>query len=124
KFEKREAPPPKSRRALIVGAIVAAVLAGVGIFVAQRPKENPVKPPVAVPPALPHLEYSITVQHQRNNKPFGGQFQLPGEMLFQQDDLIALNIRTREPGYLYVLNKGPDPDNGAITINVLNPDRD
>jgi hypothetical protein len=51
--------------------------------------------------------YWITVQKFRNSKPYEEPFTLPGEMIFERDYQIRLNVRSPQPGHLYILNEGP-----------------
>jgi hypothetical protein len=71
-----------------------------------------------VPPR--ELIYSITVQKFRSGKPFEKPFQLAGEINFERDYQVRLNVRSPEVGYLYVLNESPS---GQNPLQILFPSR-
>jgi serine/threonine protein kinase len=119
------AEPAKSRRGLIsaaaVGTVAAALALG-GIWLGTRTKP-PGAPPaskadVVTPPPVvqSELEYSLTVQPTN-----GESFQLAGEMLFPAGYQVALTMRAPKPGFLYVLDDGPMPDDGSIVISMGYP---
>ena len=66
------------------------------------------------------LAYSVTVQKYRDGRPFEQPFDLSGEILFEKDYRVRLNVRGREDGHLYVLNERPKEGGGAA-FNVLFP---
>jgi serine/threonine protein kinase len=67
------------------------------------------------------LTYSITVQKYRDNRPFEPPFQLAKEMLFESDYEIRLNVNSKEPGFLYILNEGPHDKGRPPDFVVLFP---
>ena len=85
--------------------------------VAPIPPNTPAT--VAAGPART-LAYSLTVQSYSDGQ-YKNPFVLSGEMLFRNRDRIRLNIKTRQTGQLYILNQGPDADNGRKQFNILFP---
>ena len=67
------------------------------------------------------LTYSITVQKYRDNKPFDVPFQLAKEIVFERDYQIRLNVSSRQPGFLYILNEGPHEKDQPAEFVVLFP---
>jgi serine/threonine protein kinase len=106
---------PSSKKRVLLVAIVAMVLATAGIFAysiwrsrRERATASVVtspSPPVAVEERT--LTYWITVQKFRNDKPFQNPFTLAGEINFEENYRIRVNIRSPQPGHLYILNEGP-----------------
>ena len=62
----------------------------------------------------------MTVQKYRDGRPFEQPFDLGGEILFEKDYRVRLNVRGREDGHLYVFNERPTMRGGAA-FNVLFP---
>ena len=113
---------PQKRRVLVL-ALIGMVLATVAIFAfsmwrASRARPSPSVNPPPVPAEERALTYWITVQKYRNGKPYEKSFTQPGEMIFETDYRIRVNVRSPQPGYLYVLNEGP-PEGSAPTEFVL-----
>ncbi|HET6851584.1 MAG TPA: protein kinase [Pyrinomonadaceae bacterium] len=107
--------PDKSRvviYALIAMAVVTAAIFGINIWRSSRTRTNPPTQPPAAPVVERSLTYWITVQKFRNGRPYQQPFTQPGEMIFEADYQIRVNIRSPQSGYLYVLNEGP-PDASA-----------
>lgn len=104
----------------VVVSVVAFVALAASSIVFQKQKLSGINAETeSTSPAL-QLEYSVTVQRYKNGRPFREPFRLAGEILFQEDYRIAINIHSPQPGFLYVLNEGPLPD-GSISLNVLYP---
>ncbi len=108
----------RGKRGLIV-ALLAIVAAVAGFFAvnAWRNARNsasvtPVNTNVPAAPAAVArtLTYWITVQKFKDNKLFQEPFDLAGEINFEANYRIRLNIGSDQPGYLYVLNEGPADD--------------
>jgi class 3 adenylate cyclase/tRNA A-37 threonylcarbamoyl transferase component Bud32 len=102
----------KSRMPLLVGAIAAVVLLIAGIFVwrTMTPHGEPLQ-----------VAYFITVQKWRDGKPFGNPFHLPGEMIFEKDYRIAIEVQSEQSGYLYILNEGLVGATGKRSYALLEP---
>jgi serine/threonine protein kinase len=92
--------------ALITMAVVTAAIFGVSIWRSSRARTNtPVTTPARV--VERSLTYWITVQKFRNGRPYEKEFTLAGEVNFERDYRIRVNVRSPQSGYLYVLNEGP-----------------
>src|SRR2546423_14407879 len=124
--------PAKKKRMLVAGLapIVPATAAifAVNLWRAQRaPSAAAVStvttttpaPPAVAPLPERTLTYWITVRQVRN----GQQkiYDVRGEINFELADLIRLNIRSPQAGYLYVLNEGPRNREGTPEYNVSFP---
>ena len=94
--------------ALIAMAVVTALIFGVNIWRSSRARSI-VPPPTtpAVAPVERTLTYWITVQKFKNRKPYQNPFTLAGEINFEPDYRIRVNVRGPQAGHLYVLNEGP-----------------
>lgn len=109
--------PARRKEVLLVAlvAIVASVLAMIAVnaWRSARNRSNVVPPASTNAPIAPvvarALTYSITVQKFKDNRPFQDPFELAGEINFEANYRIRLNVRSDQPGYFYVLNEGP-PD--------------
>jgi serine/threonine protein kinase len=103
-------PAPSKKRVLIFSLIamvvVTAAIRGINAWRSSRARTNVAATPPA-PVAERSLTYWITVQKFRNGRPYEKEFTLAGEVNFERDYQIRVNVRSPQPGYLYVLNEGP-----------------
>jgi hypothetical protein len=89
---------------------VTAAIFGISIWRSSRARTNA---SVAAPPTAPvaaeerTLVYWITVQKFRDGQPFENPFTLAGEINFEREYHIRINVRSSQSGYLYILNEGP-----------------
>ena len=117
--------PPKKRvlvYALIAMAVVTAAIFGINIWRSSRARTNAtVTPPAPAPVVERSLTYWITVQKFRNGRPYQKPFTQPGEMIFEADYRIRVNIRSPQSGYLYVLNEGPPEASAPPEFIVVFP---
>ncbi len=60
------------------------------------------------PPMTERFSYWITVQKYRDGRPYQEPFRLAKEMNFESDYHVRLHVSSRRPGFLYILNEGPD----------------
>jgi len=67
------------------------------------------------------LTYWMTVQKYRNGQPFENPFRLSGEINFEKDYKVKLNVSSPQSGYLYILNEGPAHTEGPPSFVVLFP---
>jgi len=77
--------------------------------------------PASVAASERTLSYWMTVQKYRNGQPFENPFRLAGEINFEKDYKVRLNVSSPQPGYLYILNEGPSPSDGSPSFVVLFP---
>jgi serine/threonine protein kinase len=117
--------PQSQKRVLLVAVIAMAVFAaaifGVNLWRSSRAGTNPPITAAPVTPAERTLTYSITVQKFKDKKPYKDPFTMAGEINFEPDYRIRVNIRSTQTGYLYVLNEGPTTQSEAPEFNVVFP---
>jgi hypothetical protein len=77
--------------------------------------------PASVAASERKLGYWMTVQKYRNGRPFENPFRLAGEINFEKDYRVRLNVSSPQPGYLYILNQGPLGADGAASFVILFP---
>jgi serine/threonine protein kinase len=114
------------RRAKMVSGIAVILVLAVGLIIAARSswlRRSTVVGPSPAPIAAPErrLSYWITVQKYRNGRPFENPFRLAGEINFEKDYRVKLNVYSPESGYLYILNEGPPTGDGSYSLVVLFP---
>jgi eukaryotic-like serine/threonine-protein kinase len=111
-----DSPKPARGKETLIVALVAIVATVIGVIAVNawrstRNRTNVAPPVSTTTPATPAiartLTYSITVQKFKDNKPFQDPFELAGEINFEANYRIRLNVRSDQPGYFYVLNEGP-----------------
>ncbi len=114
-----------SRRRVFAGIAVMLVLAA-GLIVAlnwsrfrSSNAEHPAPPLATV--AERQLTYWMTVQKYRNGRPFEEPFRLAGEINFEKDYRVRINVRSPQSGYLYILNEGPPTAGGLPSFVILFP---
>jgi serine/threonine protein kinase len=109
------------KRIAIVSAAAALTLVALLGLWKWLPASKVVAPtPPAATANLPErqLSYWITVQKFRGGKPFENPFRLAGEINFERDYQVRLNLRSGQSGYLYVLNESPV---GDAPLQILFP---
>ena len=114
----------EKKRALAVALVVLALFAGaiIGVNVWRRSRSaGPVTTASTSIAPLPEraLTYWITVRQTREGKE--KIYTLAGEINFELKDAIRLNVRSPQPGHLYVLNEGPRNGSDAAEFVVLFP---
>lgn len=111
---KRLLAPGKAGRTMVIGlAAVMLVLAAAAGWWLLRSRPS-------VKDAL-QLAYSIDVQKYRDGKTYESPFRLAGEMVFENDYGIAVEITSQQSGYLYILNEGPHGKTDRRTFTLLEP---
>jgi serine/threonine protein kinase len=112
------------RSKLFAGVAVLVLVVSLLIAVAwSRSRRATVAPP-ATPASVAaerKLSYWMTVQKYRNGQPFQDPFRLAGEINFEKDYRVRLNVSSPQTGYLYILNEGPATPDGASSFVVLFP---
>ncbi|HQR31350.1 MAG TPA: protein kinase [Blastocatellia bacterium] len=99
--------------AVAAGVIVIAVAAW--LFTKQKPPE------IVAPVVKPAFSYWVMVQKYRDAKPYQQPFRLAGELVFENDYHVQLNVGASRSGNLYIINEAPDPVNGLPDYNTLFP---
>ena len=93
--------------AIIAMVLVTAMILGVNMWRSQKRTSFTATPQPPAPVAERTLTYWVTVQKFRGGQPYQKPFTQPGEMIFEQDYQIRVNIRSPQNGHLYVFNEGP-----------------
>ena len=124
KVEPRESGRP-ARTKLVAGlALVLVLVAGLVIAAAWslRQRSSVVAPaPTSIAASERKLSYWMTVQKYRNGQPFQDPFRLAGEINFEKDYRVRLNVSSSQAGYLYILNEGPASAGSTPSFVVLFP---
>ena len=101
---------PKKSRVLLIAllgmAVFTAAIFGIYFWRARQTRFTVTPPPAPV--AERTLTYWITVQKYKDGKPYQDSFTLAGEINFEQNYQIRVSVRSPQPGFLYVLNEGPE----------------
>lgn len=74
------------------------------------------------PPPRRSFTYWLMVQRVRDGKNYQEPFKSNGEETFDTGDKFQLNVLSREPGFLYVLNEGP-PGPSDTNFTMIYPRR-
>jgi serine/threonine protein kinase len=114
----------RSTLALVLAAVLPlSVAAFIGARTWWPSSPRPAEPVAASPAAGPErrLIYWMTVQKYRNGKPFEAPFRLGGEINFEKDYRVRLNLRSPQGGHLYILNEGPAQPAGPSPFVILFP---
>ena len=111
------------KRLVVPLALVVVVLGALVIGGAVLWRRGGSTPAISAPAKTAEraLIYWITVQKYRNGRPFEDPFRLAGEINFEKDYRVRLNISSPQSGYLYILNEGPSSADGAFSFVVLFP---
>jgi serine/threonine protein kinase len=114
KAERNES--ERRRRKLFAGITAMAVLL-IGMIIIggwYRSHRSTLTGPAASSVAASErkLSYWMTVQKYRNGHPFENPFRLAGEINFEKDYQVKLNVSSPQPGFLYILNEGPSTGPG------------
>ena len=108
-----------SKKLWIVAAAVLITALAVGGFRCEIWSGAPgcVVLPASDPLAL---TYWMTVQRTRDGERLD-PIRVPGEMIFEAGDLLALYLSNAEAGHLYIVNEGPTPSGGLPQYVSLFP---
>ncbi|HEY7546154.1 MAG TPA: DUF4384 domain-containing protein, partial [Blastocatellia bacterium] len=101
-----------------IALVAAAALIGLKFWPSSDSKTASTNQPTSTVESTPEraLSYSITVQKDPRRYPGSRPFQIPGEVIFSVGDRVRFTFNFAEPGYLYIINEGPQSD-----FNVLFP---
>jgi serine/threonine protein kinase len=115
-----------ARRTKLVAGIAFILVMVVGLIVfaswSRFRRVTVVGPaPAQVPASERRLSYWMTVQKYRNGQPFEKPFRLAGEINFEKDYRVKLNVSSPQSGYLYLLNEGPSKGDDPSSFVVLFP---
>jgi serine/threonine protein kinase len=105
--------------ALMLVLVLALIIAASWSRFRRATGAAPASAPVAV--AERKLSYWMTVQKYRNGRPFEEPFRLAGEINFEKDYRVRLNVGSPQSGYLYILNEGPSTGDGSSSFVILFP---
>ncbi len=122
----------KRATALVLAALLlpaAAAIIGAWVLRSSNPstasKANPSTVETTAPPAAAGSErslvYSILVQKYRGGRPFEAPFRLGGEINFEKDYRVRLNLSSPQNGHLYILNEGPAEPGRPSSYVILFP---
>jgi serine/threonine protein kinase len=131
--EQTEKEPDKKR---VLAIVLVAIVLVAGAFLtfalwrASRVRSTGVvtNTGLAVPQSTPApgpertLTYWITVQKFRKGK-YQKPYTVGGEINFEARDQIRLNVRTTQPGHLYILSEGPRDGAAVPEFVILFPSR-
>ena len=116
----------RRRHRLLVSGIAVMLVLVAGLIIAtnwsrfrRRTVAGPAPGTVAV--SERQLSYWMTVQKYRSGQPFEKPFRLAGEINFEKDYQVKLNVSSPQSGYLYILNEGPATAGRASSFVVLFP---
>ncbi len=104
--------PATRRRAIVAGALGLATIAA-GLLVTRLPHST-------APAAGRILTYSIEAQKMRDGKPVGEPYAASPGDAFEGGWKFRLRARSPQPGFLYLINRGPDKS-GADRLWILYP---
>jgi serine/threonine protein kinase len=108
---------PSKVRLALAGAAILLIAIGALAWNSFIRDEEP-RPPAPMPE---RLSYWITVQKYRGGEPYQEPFRLAGEIIFESDYHVRLHVANRQPGFLYILNEGPKPENNLPSYVLLFP---
>ncbi|HVF56602.1 MAG TPA: protein kinase [Pyrinomonadaceae bacterium] len=115
----------RALRLLLGVAAASSALVVIGALLMRGVRERPVNvassPPAVSNAAQLTFTYWLDVQKYRGGRPFEEEFRLAGEINFEKDYRVRLGIVAPQPGYLYIVNEGPETAGGLPDYNVLFP---
>lgn len=119
-----ETPTTGSFKRAAVVAVLLLLIAVAGWWFLNGRSSAP-QTSTAVIPATAKPErafgYWVMVQKYRDGKPFQSAFKLAGEINFENDYHVRLNVGSARPGFLYIVNEGPEATNGLPSYVTLFP---
>jgi len=109
--------PPQKRAVRFAWIAIAALVVIAAIIAALllRPRPQPATAPQR------SFNYWVMVQKYRDGKPYQAPFKLPSDILFEKDYRVRFYISSAQPGFLYLINEGPQPINNLPAYVLLFP---
>lgn len=105
--------------------VAAFALIGLVAYYAWNPgtslKKLETKRSTVAPTEVPAFSYWVVVQKYRDGKTYQQPFRLAKELVFENDYHVQLNVSAARPGFLYIINEGPDLTNGLPEYVTLFP---
>ncbi len=101
-----------------IGIVAAVVVLAVAAWLLTKPKAPTVVAPI---PPVPAFNYWVMVQKYRDGKPYQSPFRLAGELIFENDYHVQLNVGAARSSFLYIINESPQPVNGLPEYVTLFP---
>lgn len=122
--ELSESKHPHRTQRVVQIALISVLMAGLIIAASWSRLRHSTgvtqdRPPIAA--SERKLDYWMTVQKYRNGRPFENPFSLAGEINFEKDYRVRLNVSSSQTGYLYILNEGPSKADSPSSFVVLFP---
>ncbi len=115
---------PQRRRAVPFawGAVASLVLiAAVIAAFLLRPKTAPAPPITTTVAPQRSISYWVMLQKFRNGNPYQEPRRVLGDILFEKDYRISFHFSSAQPGFLYLINEGPQPKNDLPAYVLLFP---
>lgn len=108
---------------ILTTGLLLTTIAIFGLKTWRSSSSETAKPAITSPVAEPErsLTYWMMVQKYRNGKPFQDPFRLGGEINFEKDYRVRLNLRSPQDGHLYILNEGPTESGQPSSFVILFP---
>ncbi len=113
---------PQRRRGVQLAWIAVAALVVIAAVVAAlllRPKTPPPITTTAEPQRS--LSYWVMLQKYRDGEPYQAPLKLPGDILFEKDYRVRFYFSGAQPGFLYLINEGPQPISDLPAYVLLFP---
>jgi tRNA A-37 threonylcarbamoyl transferase component Bud32 len=101
-----------------IGIVAAVIVLAIAAWLLTKPKTPTVVAPI---PPVPAFNYWVMVQKYRDGKPYQSPFRLAGELIFENDYHVQLNVGAARSGFLYIINESPQPVNGLPEYVTLFP---
>mgnify|MGYP001572614344 CR=1 FL=1 len=100
-----------------IAVAAAVVVLAIAAWLLTKPKASVVDPI----PSAPAFNYWVMVQKYRDGKAYQPPFRLAGELIFENDYHVQLNVGTARSGFLYIINEGPGSANDLPEYVTLFP---
>jgi len=98
----------QSSRLWLLAGLVLLIGLGIQVWYWSRSKVPAAPTEITVPMTERNLNYSLTVQRFRDDKPYQTQFQSTGQEIFESGWKFKINMTSQQEGFLYLLNQESD----------------